>query len=44
VIRAEKPTPMQLDGDPIGENTEISIEVQPGVALVRVPLAPPRRD
>ncbi|MGZ5368826.1 MAG: YegS/Rv2252/BmrU family lipid kinase [Aeromicrobium sp.] len=44
VIRAEKPTPMQLDGDPIGVNTEISIEVQPGVLLVRVPLAPPRRD
>lgn len=40
VIRAEKPTPMQLDGDPIGEGTEITAEVQPGVLLIRVPLAP----
>ncbi|MEO6473214.1 MAG: YegS/Rv2252/BmrU family lipid kinase [Aeromicrobium sp.] len=40
VIHAEKPTPMQLDGDPIGEGTEITIEVQPGVLLIRVPLAP----
>lgn len=40
VIRAEKPTPMQLDGDPVGEGTEIIAEVQPGVLLIRVPLAP----
>lgn len=40
VIRAEKPTPMQLDGDPVGEGTEITIEVQPGVLLIRVPLGP----
>lgn len=40
VIRAEKPTPMQLDGDAVGEGTEITAEVQPGVLLVRVPLAP----
>lgn len=40
VIRAEKPTPMQLDGDPIGEGTEITVEVQPGVLLLRIPLAP----
>lgn len=40
VIRAEKPTPMQLDGDPIGDGTEITVEVQPGVLLIRVPLAP----
>lgn len=40
VVRAEKPTPMQLDGDPIGEGTEITAEVQPGVLLVRVPLGP----
>lgn len=40
VIRSEKPTPMQLDGDPIGEGTEITAEIQPGVVLVRVPLAP----
>lgn len=36
-IRAEKPTPMQLDGDPIGEGNEIAAEVRPGVLLVRVP-------
>lgn len=40
VIKAERATPMQLDGDPIGEGTEITAEVQPGVLLVRVPLAP----
>ena len=40
VIRAEKPTPMQLDGDAIGEGTQITAEVQPGVLLIRVPLAP----
>lgn len=45
VIRAEKPTPMQLDGDSIGDGTEMTVEVQPGVLLVRVPLAPePRRS
>jgi YegS/Rv2252/BmrU family lipid kinase len=40
VIRAEKMMPMQLDGDPVGEGQEITAEVQPGVLLVRVPLAP----
>lgn len=40
VIRAEKTMPMQLDGDPVGEGQEITAEVQPGVLLVRVPLAP----
>lgn len=39
VIRAEKPMPMQLDGDSVGEGTEITAEVQPGVLLVRVPVA-----
>jgi YegS/Rv2252/BmrU family lipid kinase len=39
VIRAEKPMPMQLDGDPVGEGQEIKAEVQPGVLLVRVPVA-----
>jgi YegS/Rv2252/BmrU family lipid kinase len=39
VIRAEKPMPMQLDGDPVGEGQEITAEVQPGVLLVRVPVA-----
>lgn len=36
-IRAEKPTPMQLDGDPIGEGNDICAEVRPGVLLIRVP-------
>ncbi len=40
VIRAEKPMPMQLDGDPVGSGTEITIEVQHGVLLVRVPVLP----
>jgi diacylglycerol kinase family enzyme len=39
-IKAEKMMPMQLDGDPVGEGLEITAEVQPGVLLVRVPLAP----
>ncbi|MFS0885874.1 YegS/Rv2252/BmrU family lipid kinase [Aeromicrobium sp. 179-A 4D2 NHS] len=41
-VRAEKPVPMQLDGDPAGEGQEILAEVHPGVVLVRVPalLAP----
>lgn len=37
VVRADKPTPMQLDGDPIGEGTELWAQIQPGVLLVRVP-------
>jgi len=44
VVHAEKPTPMQLDGDPVGEGTELTVEVQPGVLLVRVPLAPGPRE
>ncbi|MGH3458231.1 diacylglycerol kinase family protein [Aeromicrobium sp.] len=39
-IRAEKPMPMQLDGDPVGSGTEITAEVQHGVLLVRVPVRP----
>ena len=38
--RAEKPMPMQLDGDPVGSGTEITAEVQHGVLLVRVPVLP----
>ena len=41
VIKAEKPVPMQLDGDAVGEGQEIYASVRPGVLLVRVPLAPP---
>ena len=40
VIRAERPMPMQLDGDPVGSGTEITIAVQHGVLLVRVPVLP----
>ncbi len=40
IIRAEKPMPMQLDGDPVGSGTEITVEVQHGVLLVRVPVLP----
>ncbi len=36
-VRAEKPVPMQLDGDPAGEGQEITAEIHPGVVLVRVP-------
>lgn len=39
-ISASAPTPMQLDGDPVGEGTEITAEVRPGVLLVRVPVVP----
>ncbi len=39
-IKAASPTPMQLDGDPVGEGTEITAEVRPGVVLVRVPVLP----
>jgi len=38
VVRAEKPMPMQLDGDPVGEGTEIVAQVHQGILLVRVPL------
>ncbi|MCW2771353.1 MAG: PA-phosphatase, partial [Aeromicrobium sp.] len=39
-IQAEKPMPMQLDGDPVGDGQTITATVQPGVLLVRVPVAP----
>ena len=41
VIEAEKPVPMQLDGDPAGEGQSITAEVNPGIVLVRVPLPLP---
>ncbi len=40
-IVAEKPVPMQLDGDPAGEGSEITAVVRPGVVLVRVPATLP---
>lgn len=36
-LRTDRPTPMQLDGDPIGDHTELRATVEPGVLLVRVP-------
>ncbi|WP_370188538.1 phosphatase PAP2 family protein [Aeromicrobium sp.] len=39
-VKATGPTPMQLDGDPVDDGTEITAEVRPGVLLVRVPVAP----
>lgn len=36
-LRTDRPTPMQLDGDPIGDHTELRALVEPGVLLVRVP-------
>jgi diacylglycerol kinase family enzyme/membrane-associated phospholipid phosphatase len=37
VIRAEKPTPRQLDGDTIPDGQEIRAEVLAGTLLIRVP-------
>jgi len=36
-VRAEHPTPRQMDGDACGVGTEIRATVEPGVLLVRVP-------
>ena len=40
-VKAEKPVPMQLDGDGVGEGSEITAEVHQGVVLIRVPVALP---
>ncbi|MFL6088784.1 MAG: diacylglycerol kinase family protein [Aeromicrobium sp.] len=40
VVRCDAPVPMQLDGDPVGMGTELTAQVQHGVLLVRVPVAP----
>lgn len=37
-VRAERSVPMQLDGDGVGEASEITAEVHQGVVLVRVPV------
>lgn len=39
-IRADKPAPMQLDGDPVGHGRTAIARVHPGVLLIRVPLPP----
>ena len=36
-VRAERPTPRQMDGDACGIGTEICATIEPGVLLVRVP-------
>ena len=41
VIRAESPQPSQLDGDPIGDATELAIRVDPAALVMRVPVPPP---
>jgi YegS/Rv2252/BmrU family lipid kinase len=41
VIRAESPQPCQVDGDPVGDAQELSIRVDPGALVVRVPNVPP---
>ena len=38
-IRSQEPMATQLDGDPSGEATEVTVQVQPGSLLVRVPKA-----
>ncbi|HUQ00729.1 MAG TPA: phosphatase PAP2 family protein [Aeromicrobium sp.] len=41
VVRCDSPAPMQLDGDPVGVGTELTVQVHHGVLLVRAPVAPP---
>ena len=41
VIAADEPQPSQLDGDPIGEVSELRIRVDHGALVVRVPDTPP---
>ncbi|WP_284979844.1 diacylglycerol kinase family protein [Arthrobacter sp. fls2-241-R2A-200] len=36
-IRSQEPMATQLDGDPSGEATEVTVQVEPGSLLVRVP-------
>ena len=37
MITAEEPQPSQIDGDPIGDVTEMNVRVDPGALVVRVP-------
>ncbi|WP_454809021.1 diacylglycerol/lipid kinase family protein [Paenarthrobacter nitroguajacolicus] len=39
VIRSQEPMATQLDGDPSGEATTVTVQVEPGSLLVRVPKA-----
>lgn len=40
VITADDPQPSQIDGDPVGDVTEMRIRVEPSALVVRVPAAP----
>jgi diacylglycerol kinase family enzyme len=37
VIKRAEPVATQVDGDPSGEATDVTVQVQPGSLLVRVP-------
>lgn len=41
VITTEAPQAAQIDGDPIGEVSELHLRVDPGVLVVRIPPLPP---
>ncbi|MGE3286395.1 MAG: diacylglycerol kinase family protein [Pseudonocardia sp.] len=41
VVVADAPQPSQIDGDPIGEVTELAVRVSQGALVVRVPDVPP---
>ncbi len=43
VIEADSPQPSQIDGDPVGDATELRIRVDPSSLIMRVP-APPAPD
>jgi len=36
VIEADEPQPSQIDGDPIGEASELRMRIEPGALVVRV--------
>ncbi|MFJ5957493.1 diacylglycerol/lipid kinase family protein [Paenarthrobacter sp. NPDC092416] len=40
IIRSQEPMATQIDGDPSGEATTVTVQVQPRSLLVRVPKAP----
>lgn len=44
VITAEDPQASQIDGDPIGDVTEMAIRVDPGALIVRVPEGSPAAE
>lgn len=44
VVTAENELDVQLDGDPIGNTTQLSMQIEPGALLVRVPTGEQRRQ